>query len=536
MIEARYGRSADMRLHDLLREELGLPPRPPVLTPYIDAADEDNEADENDTFAASGAVLVAALDAQPRMGLIPGALVTIVLTIMNDGTLAARNLRAILALPADTTYRPGTFAIDGVPFGDDKATEFLGNGANIGGVEPGAHRTVLLKLLIEAGVGDIALSPHLSATAGAVLGLRAMMLKRAAPPARSVVPERPFYESDPDESAEALAEPTNPRTITVLQPAEFPPLIIAVPENEPAFVVKPPRFGPPRVAPTGPRTVPEHRAIARADATTVSLDGANLAANSVEDRLIAVAESTAGPMPETTARARIESVRSSEEQVFVTGLGGPVLTVRLDRKRLATLIALFSGPSLGTIAHYLVLNALAATQPLPGDRADDSLGAFVAHQEQLLSRALIATRLGKNPAPGSISAPLPAFPPRIAAYSDRRPVEACAAGEIMLVRALTMSDVIALRDTIADEGAAPFCRAAQLFVGLCPKDIVGGIERERREARTLLTEYAAQASEEIGRIFELGKPGRAPVPFRPTDPSFDEAARRVLAVLEQGLA
>jgi hypothetical protein len=241
-------------------------------------------------------------------------------------------------------------------------------------------------------------------------------------------------------------------------------------------------------------------------------------------------------MPDTFARARIESVRSSEEQVFVTGLGGPVLTVRLDRKRLATLIGLFSGPSLGTIAHYLVLNALAATQPLPGDRGDDSLAAFVAHQEQLLSRALIATRLGKNPAPDSISAPLPAFPPQIAAYSDRRPVKACAAGEIMLVRALAMSDVIALRGIIADEGAAPFCRAAQLFVGLCPQDIVGGIERERREARNLLTEYAALASEEIGRIFELGKLGRAPVPFRPTDQSFDEAARRVLAVLEQGLA
>jgi len=241
-------------------------------------------------------------------------------------------------------------------------------------------------------------------------------------------------------------------------------------------------------------------------------------------------------MPDTPARSRIESVRSSEEHVFVTGLGGPVLTVRLDRKRLATLNGLFSGPSLGTIAHYLVLNALAATHPLPGERGDDSLAAFVAHQEQLLSRALIATRLGKNPAPDSISAPLPAFPPRIAAYSDRRPVEACGAGEIMLVRALAMSDVIALRGIIADEGAAPFCRAAQLFVGLCSKDIVGGIERERRQVRTLLTEYAALASEEIGRIFEPGKLGRAPVPFRPTDPSFDEAARRVLAALEQGLA
>jgi hypothetical protein len=522
MIEERYGRSADMRLHDLAREEQGLPARPPVLTSYIDAAQVEDDADEDEeAFVASGTVLVAALDAQPRVSLIPGALVTIVLTILNDGTVAARNVHAVLALPADTAYRIGTFAIDGAPGSDDSANELFGNGTDVGDIEPSARRTVVLKLVIEAGVGDIALSPHLSVAAGAVLGLRAMLLKRAAPSGRSVVPERPFYELDPDESAsEALAEPASPPTITVLQPAEFPPLVIAVPKNEPAFVVKSPRFGPGTIVPTMRHTLD---------------DAAALHAISVENLPIAVAEAPAGPMPEMAPRTRIESVRS-RDQAFVTGVGGPILTMRLERKRLAMLNGLFSGPSLGTIAHYLVLNALAATQPLPGDHADGSLAAFAAHQEQLLFRALIATRLGKNPAPDSISAPLPRFPPRVAAHSDRWPVEPCAPGEIMLVRAFAMSEMIALQGVIADDGAAPFRRAAQLFVGLCANDVVTAAERERREARNLLTEYAALASEEVGRIFELGKPGRAPVPFRPTDPSFDDAARRVLAALEQGLA
>src|SRR5450631_3854918 len=246
MIEERYGRSADMRLHDLARDALGMPPRPIVSTFHIDAAQvaDEAEADEG-AFIASKAVLIAALDAQPRISLIPGALITIVLTVVNDGTITARNVRAILALPANTTYRDGTFAIDGKLGSDESANELLANGTNIGDIVPGARRTVVLKLVIEAGLGDIALSPHLNAADAAVLGLRAMMLKRAMPSATGIVAERPFYEPDEDELASEapLRESVNTPTMTVLQPFEFPPILIAVPENEPAFVVATPRFG-----------------------------------------------------------------------------------------------------------------------------------------------------------------------------------------------------------------------------------------------------------------------------------------------------
>jgi uncharacterized repeat protein (TIGR01451 family) len=523
MIEERYGRSADMRLHDLARRELGLPPRPPVSTSYIDAAEvadgaEEAEEDE-DAFISSGTVLIGALDAQPRISLIPGALVTVVLSVVNDGTVTARNVRAILALPADTTYRAGTFAIDGKPGSDESANELFENGTDVGDIEPRARRTVLLKLVIDAGLGDIALSAHLNVAAGAVLGLRAMMLKRAAPSGRSVLAERPFYESDPDELAsEALAEPANPPTIKVLQAADFPPLVIAVPAKEPAFVMEPTRFHPGTIVPGSLNKT------------------ADLDAISVEELPITVAETNAEPKPKIAAHPRIESVRSTDDQVSITGLGGPILTVRLDRKRLATLHRLFGGPTLGTIAHYLVLNALAATDALPGDGADGSIATFVAQQERLLSRALIATRLGKNPAPDSVSAPLPPFPPRVAAHSNHRPIDKCAPGEIRLVRALSTSDMIALQSIIANEGAAPFHRAAQLFVGLCSNDVVTAVERERREVQALLKEYAAQATDEIGRIFQGPKLSREPVPFRPTDPSFDAAARGVLTALEQGLA
>jgi hypothetical protein len=229
---------------------------------------------------------------------------------------------------------------------------------------------------------------------------------------------------------------------------------------------------------------------------------------------------------------KIESVRSGETALFVTGRGGPILTVRIDRKRLATLNRLFSGPSLGTIAHFLVLNALAVTDALPGDGNDPSIAAFVAQQEQLLSRAMIALRLGKTLAPDSISAVLPAFPPRVVAHSARRPISLPPAGELVLVRAFSANDTTALQQIVSGNRAAPFERAAQLFVGLCANDAIIAGESERQAAGKALVTYAALATEEIGRLFVRSKAVRAPAPFRPTDTELDDAARAVLATLQ----
>jgi hypothetical protein len=149
---------------------------------------------------------------------------------------------------------------------------------------------------------------------------------------------------------------------------------------------------------------------------------------------------------------------------------------------------------------------------------------------------LIATRLGKNPAPDSVSAPLPPFPPHVKAHGDLRPIGAVPAGEIMLVRALTPGDIDALTRTVANDAAAPFLRAAMLFVGLCADDVAIIGERERRIAGKALTDYAAMATDEISRIFLQAKVSRAPAPFRPTDAGFDEAARGVLSALGIALA
>jgi hypothetical protein len=298
-----------------------------------------------------------------------------------------------------------------------------------------------------------------------------------------------------DSPGPASTNARNAPTITVLQPPEFPPLVIAVPANEPAFVVESPP-------------------VAADNVLSVRADDEVQPAGRTDKPVAVVAGPPAEPPQKPAGPARIESVRSSDDRPSVMGMGGPILTVRLDRKRLATLNRLFSGP---------------------GDGEDVSIAAFVGTQEQLLSRALIATRLGKSPSPDSLSAPLPPSPPRIAAHTGLRRIDVSKPGEISLARAFAPSDMIALHKTVADEAAAPFQRAALLFVGLCANDLVVDGERERRSAGKALTDYAALATDEIGRIFVREKVSRAPAPFRPTDGVFDDAARTVLDTLGAAL-
>jgi hypothetical protein len=242
------------------------------------------------------------------------------------------------------------------------------------------------------------------------------------------------------------------------------------------------------------------------------------------------------PPAEPYVHPKIEVVRSVERYIDVEPFGGPILTVSIDRKRLAMLNGLFGGASLGMIAHYLVLNALAVHQALPGDGGDESLAAFVTQQERLLLRALIATRLGQTPAPESVAAPLPAFPASLAPRFERCEIETPRSGSVLLVRPFEPGEVRFVERMLANDGAAPFMRAAQLFVGLCAADVAVADDRVRRTAAQALKAYSSLATAEVSRIFLRAKLSPVPDLFKPTDAAFDDAARAVLAELGRAIA
>jgi hypothetical protein len=56
-------------------------------------------------------------------------------------------------------------------------------------------------------------------------------------------------------------------------------------------------------------------------------------------------------------------------------------------------------------------------------------------------------------------------------------------------------------------------------------------ERERRAIGKALTRYASLATQTIAQIFQATPTSRVPTPFRPTEPTFDSAARSVLEAL-----
>jgi hypothetical protein len=497
--------------------------------------------------------------------------------------------------------------LDGRAAGDADASRLFDDGTPIGDVDAGVRRTASLKLVIEAGTGDIILTPHLTAASGAILGLRALRLTRAA--TRADTAARPFYESDESEHAAEPLAPGPPKpTFAIVQPRELPPVAPPAPPApakvapsaaepvssapQPAAAVPPVTVAVPPVTPASaplPRSVKRAaspapatsppalvaepaaqaapakpagkvRAVIAKPATPVAPSLAEVVSHLSVGSSASIAPSKprakakpkakgkaaaplAAPAAGLTVRSeraiepvRIQVVRSAEDAVAVEGRGGPVLTVSVDRKRLAALARLFGGASLGMIAHYLVLNALAAKDALPGDGADGSIAAFVAHQEQLLSRALITTRLGKTPQPESISAALPPLPPALATHADRPRIASGPPGEAVLVRAFTPGDIAYLQRSTANEQAAPFLRCAQLFIGLGANDAVVVDDVTRRDAEVALTAYAALATAEIGRIFLRGKLNRSPDLFKASDPEFDAAARTMLTTLGRLIA
>jgi len=479
MNDDRFERSADMRLVDLARTRIGAPA--PRLDWERHGGALPHGATSDDAPGERGPLLSATLEAQPRSGLIPGAHVTASLAVVNDGNAAVAGIRAVLPLPAGLRYVSGSLRIDHVDRDDDLVDDLLGSGLALAPLGSGERRTVVLRFAVESGLDDVTFVPHVRADDGTgIIGPRAIRLTRG--PVRALeahaAPERPFYELDDDEAAlEADADdPVLPAATVVQPPEHFEPVLPPPPVPEPAAAL--PVAEQPAALPPAPPAPPV----------------------------------PAGPQAE--------------------GAGSFVLEVTLERGRIAALRALFAGKPLGMLAHYLVLNALATRRPLAGDGDAAALGGFLDHQERLLSRALITTRLGKTIAPESVAAPLPPFPPALPPRDDPFALTPAAPGALTLVRAFRPSEVAFIARTLANESAHPFLRAAQCFVGLAPGDVALDDAAARARAAAALGAYAAQAAASISRIFLRAKLSRSVALFRESDPELDAAGSAALACID----
>lgn len=224
--------SADMRLIELQRSALGLPApdRPDWENRAI--ADGPNLPDDPVRPPESAILNVIAV-ATPSEGIIPGAIVTLSLSVANEGVAPARDVRVGVPLPGGASYRPGSFVRDGTPGYDEIAERFFGAGLDVGDLAPKSRATFVWKIGARLGARPLVVAPQVSAAGAAIIGGGAIAISRLAiapgaaaaaevaslppealpvplVPVEVPVPDLPFYELDETEAAAYAAAERDP--------------------------------------------------------------------------------------------------------------------------------------------------------------------------------------------------------------------------------------------------------------------------------------------------------------------------------------
>ncbi len=205
-----FEQSADMRLLELRRTALGKEPPPP--TDWSSAQRDSHEGiilEEPVPPVLQGGRVTVDLSATPNARLIPGAVVTLALSIQNTSEQTVQDVRAGVNLPAQSSYRTGSLLGDQRPLRDEVAEAFFAEGYTIKRLAAGQQVGFSWKISVEAGTAPLVVSPHVRATDAAVIGASAIRLTRGAAAKSSRLPqsylpaaplaETPFYELDADE-------------------------------------------------------------------------------------------------------------------------------------------------------------------------------------------------------------------------------------------------------------------------------------------------------------------------------------------------
>lgn len=178
MREPDFELSADMRLLELQRRALGLPPRERLAWESRSAAEGSLPIPPTPEEPGKTAVLAVEATAHPQGGVIPGALVTFTLSIANEGAVRAGDIAVVAPLPGGGAYRPGSFVWNGRSTYDEVAESFFGSGLDIGALGPAERATFTWKVGVKLGTKPLVVSPRIRAEGVAVIGARPVIVGR----------------------------------------------------------------------------------------------------------------------------------------------------------------------------------------------------------------------------------------------------------------------------------------------------------------------------------------------------------------------
>ncbi|MGD1067087.1 MAG: hypothetical protein ABR975_09755, partial [Vulcanimicrobiaceae bacterium] len=238
-VDALFERDADARLLERRRrEELGLPamtqPRSPGATSF---GAESLTPDEDRVLRPP--TLRVALDARPDRELIPGALVTVVISVHDDGDGDVPDATVRLSAPPDAEPVASAFARDDVPI-DGEA--LLGTGLRLGAIP--AQGVVRLRLALRVLPGTEPIDLIVTANADGIPSVAppTLRLRRRAGHAAYETP-RPFYELEEGERVDHHEETPAPtlvdtRSVEAAVPEAIP--IPTPPADEPILALSAP--------------------------------------------------------------------------------------------------------------------------------------------------------------------------------------------------------------------------------------------------------------------------------------------------------
>lgn len=487
-----------MRLVDLQRTALGVQPQ--ARTWHSDISLEGGVIPPEPEPELHSAVVMCELHATPDSGIIPGAIVTIAMSLVNEGAVAARDLRVAVPLPGAAAFRNGSLVRDGRPLLDDAADELFSTGALIEQMPPKTRATFLWKIGVRIGNKPLVIAPVITAEDTAVIGAEPLIIDRKEGA------QNPFA-SELVRAEPAIAEPQHDRELPIYEldeeeaieyeagGAALSPAAEYVPPNEPpiAPAVPPPDQPEPLPPPDQPAPVEEPGEPA------------------IEPDMPSPPEQP--PDVEPAAREAV------------------VLAGTIDRPSLSYFERTFNGAKPPTLLNHFILgSALACTRSPEGDDFAE-LKTHLDAQAQLLQRIVLHEKMGKKE-------PIGEYAGRAIAQLDRlapRPVAPVrppsGPNEITLFTELDAPSLAILSQLQTDRARWDFTKARQMTLALQARDALAPGGADTGRAGIALRAYAQTAAMQLQRFFVRMRLDRTTGLLFSNDETLDAAARTLIAAL-----
>jgi hypothetical protein len=385
-LEALFDRDADLQLLERRRrDELGLGTRAAAASNTPVRFGPESIVNEPAPHASRGAVLRVWLEARPDRELIPGAIVTVIATVQDEGGADAPDALLRISVPPDAEPIPGSFARDEVAL-DGEA--LLGEGLQIGTVPAGGQVRIRFAVRVLPGTGHLDIIAHAAAPGVPAIAAPALRLSRRAGHA-AYAPARPFYELEADEPHEAAAGVTAPE----LPAARIVDHVVDEPAVPPPVAAPPPPVA--AVPPPAPEPVPEPEPVAPPPAAVIAATQYVLARELEVEEVRALERVFAGAVPHGLAALALLSSIAAIDTPLGALLGVREFARSVSAALPRALVAARMGRPTPPVVTREALATVRAFAPLPDDTFEHQGPLLISRLDERELEAL-RTVLGRD--------------------------------------------------------------------------------------------------------------------------------------------